>query len=233
MKTSNKIFASLLSLLLLLVIGTNLVLKAEYDNIDFNDPYHGYSRQQIQPFRVVRLAGSFPGVVKLIKGNGYSVNVWQSHQPRLQWNLKGDTLEINYNDLNATQGSGLVKKEQGYLSTPMLFVTAPSLRAVETSSMTYLSGWQEEALEVTAFVNDVYLEDNSIQRLSLSHQQGSQVTIRSGNKISNALIALRDSSGLVADQDVFDSIRVSNDQTARINVPMSVLLKMTQQQAQP
>jgi hypothetical protein len=230
MKKSNVIFASLFSLLLLLVIGSNLVLKAEYDSINFNDPFYGYSPQQIQPFQVVHLVGHIPGVVKVIKGDGYKLHVWQQHLARLQWQLKGDTLEIRYLDPEVPKGSNVIKKEQGYLSTPMLFVTAPSLRAVETTCITYLSGWQEEAVKVTASVNDLYLEDNAFQRLSLTHKQGSQVTIRPSNQISSALISLHDSSGMVVEKDVFDSVRVSNDQTARINVPMSVLQKMTQEQ---
>ena len=55
MKTSNKLIISLFALLFLAILGSAMVLKAEYDKIDQDDPFYGYTSEVVTGFSAVKL----------------------------------------------------------------------------------------------------------------------------------------------------------------------------------
>ena len=96
MKTSNKLLIAIFTLVLFAIIGTNLILKAEYEKIDLHDPFYGYSMEKVEPYKVVALKGNGYGLIQIQQGNIFQVRVKEKHKNQVNWNLKHDTLTLSF-----------------------------------------------------------------------------------------------------------------------------------------
>lgn len=237
MKTSNKLFVVLFTFVLLLVIGANLVLKAEYDKINFSDPFHGYALSPTPAFKAVRVLGNLPGSVRLQRGSAFEVRVSQNRAEHLQWQLQGDTLVIEYiqpeteNRLNVNQLPREIYLDQA-LQFPLVYVMAPTLQTVQSESTTVLRDWQEAEMMVAVTGRHLILDQNNIGQLSLTASQGCFTEIKNSNQIETASVVLQDSSSLQVKKDVFTAVRLQASPHASVNVPVSVLQKIMLEQRQ-
>jgi len=96
MKTSNRLLIALLTVTLAAILSSNLVLKAEYEKIDFKDPFYGYQTAKLPPFKVVKLSGGHAGLIQLQPGTAYEVRVSAKDSNEVKWQVRNDTLELYF-----------------------------------------------------------------------------------------------------------------------------------------
>ncbi len=102
MKTSNALLIAVLVVTGLALTGFNLVLKAEYGKIDFKDPYYGYVLENLPPFKVLRLRGSYSGLAQIQQGKESQIRIREWGKKDVKWQLRGDTLEVSWHKTGNT-----------------------------------------------------------------------------------------------------------------------------------
>jgi hypothetical protein len=227
MKTSNILLLALLALVFISMIGSNLALKKTFDRIDRNDPYYGYSRDTLPPFRYVKLTGKQFGMVQILPGKNFEMRKQNlsgfPHRAGLEWKVVGDTLYIDHSlDIERYPfGNGYTFGRNTYL-----YIMAPALSGVQSDGIvTSVKGWKGGEFSVRQTGEGIRLMDNVFDQLSIEAHAGGYVEIKGNNHIGAATIQMRDSSTLIVDKDVFKSLKVQLDSTAHINLPGSLLKK--------
>ncbi len=96
MKTSNILLLALFAFIFISMIGYDLGLKRNFDRIDRNDPYHGYSHDTLPPFKYIKLTGKQFGMVQILPGKNFVMRQQNlsgfPHRAGLEWKVVGDTL---------------------------------------------------------------------------------------------------------------------------------------------
>ena len=230
MKTSNRLLGVLLALTLFAILGSNLVLKAEYDQIDFKDPFYGYSRESATPFKVVRLQGGYSFLVQVQPGKDFEVRLSEREKSFVKWQVRGDTLELTF---SLEDNPFYYRAADAFNHRPVAYISAPELKAVHSYGSTCkLTGWQHARWILTqqGFKSGMLLKDNLIDTLSAVVQQGGLLQVDSDNRIGKTRVQVIDSSSFVVRKDVFKEVQIQADSTASVNLPGTLFLKLTQPQ---
>lgn len=228
MKTSNKLLIVLLVTVLLAVAGSNMALKAEYEKIDFKNPYHGYVQENLPPFKVIRLQGSYASLVHIQQGKELQIRIRGWEKESIKWQMHGDTLEVTYNTGN---GPYFYRAGDALTSAPILFITAPSLSAVYSSGSTCkLTGWQGAnlILRQEGAKTAMLLENSTLGSLTAAANDGGILQMGATNRIENAVIQASDSSSFVAGKDTFGTIKISADSTSNVTLAGGLFNKLVQ-----
>ena len=202
------------------MLGCNLILKAEYDQIDFDDPFYGYSTEALHPFKYVVLSGTGHGLTQISPGDEFQIRTTLSKQS-LGWRIAGDTLWIslgmNMNENNWAPND-LVK------ANPVAFITAPGISGVYSSGVNCkISGLKNQGFALRQEKSRVLLSNNSIQNLTARASRRSSIEIDPGNSIDSAAIGLNDSSSLIASDGRFKFFELDADESARLEIPMTLI----------
>lgn len=222
MKQSNFLIIGLLAVILLFVVGSNLVLKAEFDKIDQKDPFSGYKREILKPFSYVKINGKQVGVTQIQPGAAFQI-FYVTDRKMLDWKIKGDTLELTH------KGS---EEEAAYRhfdfdSKPVFYISAPKLSGVDASNtVNIIKGWKTTDFTLNQKGKSTLLTENSISNLSAKINSGGNLLINGKNKIGKSNILVKDSSELSSEKDVFNSFEVNVDSLAKIKLPGSMYKKI-------
>jgi hypothetical protein len=73
MKTSNKLLLALFTVVLLFALGLNFPLKRTFDSIGLNDPYLGYLRDTLPPFKYIKLTGNRFTLIQVQPGTQFEL----------------------------------------------------------------------------------------------------------------------------------------------------------------
>ena len=95
MKTSNILLTCLLAVMLLFIVGSNLVLKAEFDKIDRKDAFYGYKQETVKTFKYIKIQGKQIGITQIQPGKNYEIR-FNKDRKLFDWKVIGDTLEMTY-----------------------------------------------------------------------------------------------------------------------------------------
>jgi hypothetical protein len=226
MKTSNQLLIALLAIIFIGIISTNMVLKSEFERIDQSDPFHGYSRESVSSFKVVKLEGTYQGLVQMIPGDSFEILVSSHGKGGMQWEVKGDTLMMTHPSFTLPQWLTI---EQVFHRTPSFYIMAPQLSEVHSRGMMCkLSDWQLEALQLTQEGNKsgITIAKSSIADLKASVSKGSLLQLETDNQIQYAQIAIRDSSTLLTQKQAIDSLDLQVDSTAYVKLPGSLFRQL-------
>ncbi len=228
MKTSNVLIIALFGFLLLSTIGVNYSLKSVYDNIDFADPYRGYSADTLTAFKYIKLDGKNFGVVSIQPGETFEVRAMNmQNRPdslRAEWRSNGDTLSVNLS--SNSDFKERFYDEGSFKGKPILYIFAPTLSGVYSHGIvSVIKDWQGESLTIKQSGKGVMLSKNRIGELSLRTDLGGYVNFDSENMINSATLEMRDSSTLVVQKNVFDSFQMQVDSTVQVTLPGSLLRK--------
>ncbi|RAJ92283.1 hypothetical protein LX87_05252 [Larkinella arboricola] len=225
MKTSNKLLIALFLAGFLTLIGTNMALRAEYDKIDFNNPFHGLSSLPVKPFRVLKLEGGKTGIglLNVQTGKQYGIHLPEKNKEDFKFQSKGDTLIVRYQPPDAWQSSYRYKFD----ANPVAIIMTPTLDALHTTRIScILKEVRTDKLTVVQERAGVMLTNSTIGTLTVTDTQGSDLHAKPTNRIGTALITSRDSSNLLVEHDVFGTLTLETDSLATVKVPGGLLKKL-------
>lgn len=223
MKTSNQLLIALLALVFIAIVATSMVLKAEYDKIDKDDPYYGYSLENPPSFRAVKLTGNFQELVQLQPGDAHEIRMHKSVKDEVQWKVQGDTLVVSFN-FPVRQQSDFYNAF--YSRSARVYVMLPHLSSLNARGVTAkLTGWKQDSLELSmqGSKRGVLLAESTIDQLSATAMQGGLILLEAGNRVAEAQVVVRDSSSFTAKYDVIDSLDLRADPRAQVALPGSLL----------
>jgi hypothetical protein len=102
MKKSSLILLILAGLLIICLIGSDLILRNRYDQIDKSDPFWNYTKLNKGVFHHIRMTGSNVTRVSFIpgpKGSMGVLNYWeQDSKNRIESSISDDTLFIKFKE---------------------------------------------------------------------------------------------------------------------------------------
>ncbi|MEQ9440179.1 MAG: hypothetical protein RIG62_14090 [Cyclobacteriaceae bacterium] len=222
MKTSNKLIISLLALLFLAILGSAMVLKAEYDKIDQNDPFYGYTSEVVTGFSAVKLQNQYLELVQVQEGDKFEIKKRNAHD-NVQWAVQDDTLVLTFPQMKLPpyySFASIITRE-----LPGVYIITPQLGSVHSQGIICkLKGWQQSNLQLVTEgeTGGILLAGNTIEHLSASVALGSTLRINADNQVGQAQVAVRDSSAFVTEYNAIDSLKIGADATARIQLPGSL-----------
>ncbi|MFC5407990.1 hypothetical protein ACFPMF_01625 [Larkinella bovis] len=228
MKTSNKLLITLFVVGLLTLVGANVALRAEYDQIDFKNPFYGLSTQKIQPFRVLKLEGDKTGVglLSVQTGNTFEIHLPDKSKHQFTYQSNGDTLTIRYRPEN---GAGKSRPSYSFTSSPAAVIVAPALEALYTTQISCSLNKVETGNLVLVQKNaGVLLSNSTIGNLTVSNTEGSDLHTRAINQIKTAQITASDSSTVLVERDIFGSLTLETDSLTTVKLPGGLLKKLRQ-----
>lgn len=227
MKTSNLLLLALLAFVFISMIGYDLGLKKNFDRIDRNDPYYGYSHDKLPPFKYVKLTGKQFGMVQILPGKNFEMRKQNlsgfPYNAGLEWKIVGDTLLVTHSlDIDRYAfGNGYTFGRNTYL-----YIMAPALSGIQSDGIVAsVKGWKGDEFLVKQTGEGIRLMDNVFDQLSIEAHAGGYVEMKGSNHIGAAKIQVRDSSTLIVEKDVFESLKVQVDSSAHLNLPGSLLKK--------
>jgi hypothetical protein len=219
MKTSNIFLIAVLSLTLLVVLGSNLILKAEYDNIDRNDPLYGYKSESVEPFKYVKLNGNTFWLTEIHPGKHFKIDAVPDKK-YLDWKVSRDTLFITYHrDLQPDRPylDDILEKQ------PYIFITSPEIHGVTSqNSALRIKDWHHKEMSVKMDNGALLLTGNTIENLTVDVRSGGYLKLDSRNQFGRVAAQIQDSSSLKIERNVFRSFDAKVDSTAHINLPGSL-----------
>ncbi|GAA4459941.1 hypothetical protein GCM10023189_34310 [Nibrella saemangeumensis] len=256
MKASNKLLIGLLAVGVLTLVGSTVAFRAEHDQIDFNDPFYGFSSTAVKPFRVLKIEGKagkigeIPAPVGMVKpsgnvpdkiysnttitvqsGKGFEIRVQKTSNVAFTYRSDGDTLIVQYEPEIFAQsigpGQAFVDMPFAYINTPFAYILTPSVQTLVVEGATCkVAGLSMEKVAVVATDARVLISRSTIGNLLTTGKRGSLVQTASANRIRTATITSHDSTGFIAERDVFGSILLQSDSNATVKAPASLLRKM-------
>nr|WKN36032.1 hypothetical protein K4G66_27070 [Tunicatimonas sp. TK19036] len=229
MKTSNKLLISLFAVLFLAMIGSSMILKAEFDKINQHDAYYGYTSEPIEPFTTIVLDGNYPGLVQVEPGDAFYLKSIKNSGATLQWTVQHDTLHITFQ--HPDRGDQHQPEYSFFNRRPGYYITAPALWAIHSKGITCkLNRVEAERLELNLQGNQrgVQLMQCRVGELTASVAQGGMVVFSSDNRISQARLSVHDSSSLTVENHAIDSLQLEVAPEAHANLPGTLISQMMQ-----
>ena len=226
MKTSNQLLIALLALIFVAIVATSMVLKAEYEKIDKDDPYYGYTLENPPPFKAVKLTGHFQELVQLQPSDAYEIRMHKSVKDEVQWNVQDDTLVVSF-DFPVRQQPDFYYAF--YSRSARVYIMLPHLASLNTKGVTTkLTGWKQDrlALSMQGSERGLLLTESSIGQLSATATQGGLILLEAGNRVAKAQVVVQDSSAFTAKYGVIDSLDIQADPTAQVQLPGSMIRKL-------
>lgn len=226
MKTSNILLIITVSLFFLVTLCSNLVLKNQFDKIDKNDPFYGFSKHQIKPFHYIRMQGKDVGLTEIRQGPVAEIRTIT--QPKyLRWDVSGDTLILTY---TPEGNQGYRPRGGAFGSLPSFYVTAPELKGIISDNIRCkIKNYKFGDLMVQQKGDGLLMTGSSIDNLTARVSANGYLKLDQKNHIGTADIEVRDSSALSADKDMFKLFNAKIDSSAYISMPGSMLKKMMEE----
>ncbi len=192
MKTSNRLLLALATVLLAGLLGTNFVLKAEYEDIRKNPrPEEGFGFAEVPHFSHVRVNSASPDILFSVQENAEStVQINGKYRGKIKVAVTNDTLLINLTANIATP------KTPGNQQPVAAFIHGPQLKSIvfENGSGS-IKDMKGKSLSVECKTNSrVTVYDSRIDNLHLTTSGKAILTIDEKNRIKNLHTDQRDSS---------------------------------------
>ncbi|GGC12708.1 hypothetical protein [Dyadobacter sediminis] len=223
MKRSNLVLSVLFALILIITVGANLILKAEYDKIDKKDPLASYSKTALPAFHYLKLNGKTFGVTQIQQGNAHELRIIADPK-YFRWKVTGDTLQFTY--LRDWEKNG-AEKDYELRATPTFYIIAPSVtRIVSNDAILKVNGWKNKNMEIVMNGGAVEFSKNKIEDLKLHLNTDVLSKIDGGNSFGKASFKVRDNSTLIVEKNIFRTLDIKVDSTAHISLPGDLLHKL-------
>ncbi|MEM9675164.1 MAG: hypothetical protein AAF992_21400 [Bacteroidota bacterium] len=222
MRTSNQLLIGLIIILFAAIFGTALVLKGEFEKIDKDDPFYGYTYEPLEKFSAVRIEGKYPGLVQIQYSEEYEIRQRGPSAEDFKWNIRNDTLILVH---SATEYPPRFVTERILSNKSNFYILAPSLTSVQSEAICRLKDWQLSTLELAqkGEGSGMALTESSIGKLSASVLQGGMIRIEQANQIQQATVEVRDVSTFTVRPLAIDSLEIDMDQEAQVTIPGALL----------
>lgn len=216
MKKSNILLIALFSLTLLVLLGSNLALKAEFDKIDRKNPLYGFRTETAKPFKFVKLEGKAFGLTEVRQGDKFEI-LASSEKKYYDWKVVGDTLIFNYKREWGLNGSFT---EQTLTIAPTFYITAPDIKSITAQNVPFrVKNWKSGDLSINMENGVLLFSENTIANLNTNVQSGGLVKFEGNNNFGDVAVQVRDSSNLKVDKNIFKSFKADVDAAAHIQLP--------------
>lgn len=210
MKNSNKLILGLLIMIMVGILSTNMVLKAEFDKINFKDIYHSYSQESLPNFKAVRLEGSYAGLFQIQPGSESEIRILSGEKNKIKWEINGDTLILIYkNDWKPYN----YQPGDAFKFAPTAFINTPQVQSIYAKGVNCkITGWDENEwdLKQEGINSGMLLTNNKIENLQAALEEGGLLAIGSENNIKNAHFQIQDTSSFVIEKRCFRGVRNKN-----------------------
>lgn len=222
MKTSNILLAVALSVFFLVTLSSNFVLKNQFDKIDKDDKFYGFSKHQVGAFKYLHLKGRGFALTEIQQGPTAEIRMITLPQ-YLEWAHSGDTLVVTY---KADWKQGYLPRD-AFGSLPSVYIIAPKLEAIISDSIrTRIKDYKFEDLIVEQKGNSLMLANSTVNNFKATISRSGYVLLNPQSRIEMADIDIRDNSTFNAEKDIFGDINTLIDSSAYISLPGSMLKKM-------
>jgi hypothetical protein len=222
MKASNVLVICVLALIFLGILGSNIVLKAEYEKLRKEDPLAGYKKEVLSPFKYVKLQGKTFGVTEIRQGTKSEINL--NVDPKyLSWEVKRDTLIVTY---KKDWIEGWSRREEMLNSVANIYIFTPQLSYVSSdNAFCRVKGWKSNDLTIDQKGSLFVLSDNQITNVDLKLYAGNLAKIEASNVFGKMKLAVADSSSLIMEKSDIKTISAQIDNSAQVSMPGSLLKK--------
>jgi hypothetical protein len=225
MKTSNQLLIGLIVIIFAAIFGTATILKGEYEKIDKDDPFYGYTTEVLGDFNAIRIEGSYPGLIQIQHGEKFEIKKRGPSAEDFQWNIQNDTLILIH---SAAEFPERFVTESILASRSNFYIMAPSLTSIQSEAICRLNGWQLPTLELEqkGQGSGMALTESSIGKLSATVSQGGMIRVEQTNQIKQATVEVRDVSTFTVRPSAIDSLRIEVDPEAQVTIPGELLDKL-------
>lgn len=229
MKTSNLLLIGLLSFLFVAMIGVDFTIKNAFENIDRNDPFYGYSRDTMKPFKYVKLVGDNFTLTQIQPGEQFEIRSMKFSESTtrfsVKWEVQSDTLYVKF-ERSIDNYVPFFNIESELTQKPGIYIFAPELSGVSSEEIICkLKGWPHGDFSVVQSGRGMHLVDNSFDNLSILSRKRGYVAVLSDNHLLNITVQVRDNSVFRVDKNVFKSFQIQADSTAAVTLPGNLLNK--------
>jgi hypothetical protein len=224
MKASNIITIILLAMVFVAIVGSNLVLKAEYEKLDRKDPLAGYKKEVLKPFKYIKLQGKAFGLTEIRQGANYEIDM-NSNPKHLSWEVKDDTLFVNY---KRTWDEQWLNRDDKLKSVASIYIFSPQLLQITSDNvLCRVKGWKSEKLAIDQNGSLLTFTDNQISNLDLKLKAGNYTHINELNVFGKANVEVADSSSLVIEKDNMKAMTARFDSATHLTMPGSLFRKIS------
>ncbi|WP_031525445.1 hypothetical protein [Dyadobacter crusticola] len=222
MKPSNILITCLLVLILLVTVGANFVLKAEYDKIDKTDPLAGYRNEALPAFKYIILEGLAFGVTQIRPAKNHELRTIADPK-YLTWKMSADTIVFTYHRDWAKEN---MPTEYALRAIPSFYITAPNLAGIESRDVICkVTDWKSDHLVINQTDGAILFSANKIEHLQLDLKGAGLTKIDSTNEIGKAGAQVKQSSTFNIEKNVIKSLEMKLDSSAHISLPGSLINK--------
>ncbi len=227
MKTSNKLLIAVLALTFTGILCTSLILRATYNNIGTDLTFYGYSNEDVPPFKAIRLAGPYHGVVQVQPSDSFALRINQQKREQISWKVDQDTLILQFQRQEQERD---VPPQYILAQTPNVYIMAPAVSQVQArQTFCKLTGWhvQQISVQQTGEYSYVLFTEGSLGMLSASLTQGATLHLDEKTQVAQAIITVKDSSTLIADQKQASNLDIKADPAASVRLKGALFNQLT------
>ena len=223
MKTSNKLLIVVAFITLIAMLGSNLEIQAKYKKIKTDDLFPGYISKTVTPFHVIVLKGNLNGFVEIQAGKTNGIMAHPVFDKNTKFEIHGDTLEVSL--IYPERSNFTQTNVPGY--GPTIHIDASNLTEVISTDISYkIKGLKTAQLKLHANGGYTLLDSTNIEQITAVYQKEAMLKIADNNKLGRTDIHIRDKSELNIEKNIFTSLDMDIDSTARVTIPGNMLYKL-------
>ena len=228
MKTSNLLLIGILSFLFIAMIGVDLSLKKEFEAIDRDDPFYGYSKEPLKPFKYVKLTGTNFILTQIQPGEKFEIRKGKfegyAGNSTMKWEVVSDTLFVTYD--KGKDYNPYFDVYQALNQGVGIYILAPELLGINSAGIVCkVKGWKSGDFSVVQSGAGMHLSDNGFDNLNIISKKRGYVAVLTDNHLGGASVQVRDSSTFKADKNVFKTFQIQVDSTSTVTLPGALLNK--------
>ena len=226
MKNSNRLVLLILLIFFGAIFGTSMILKQEFEKIDFDNPFYGLSRNELPAFSAVKLQGDYHGLVEIQPGEKYEIlkpDSWNI----FQWEVRQDTLFLHYT--GEARGGRYYSEQTLSKPSAAAYVLAPSVSSVVSEGMSCRIANMSADSFHARFDGDsggISFKDNTFKTLSAQSGDKGILQFENDNRIDKALINAEDESLVTILGQEIDSLQLLAGPQAKVLLPGALLEKI-------
>ncbi|KAA0989309.1 hypothetical protein [Dyadobacter aurulentus] len=222
MKPSNILLTALLALILIVTVGANFILKAEYDKLDKKDPLAGHRREALPAFNHIRLEGKAFGVTQIQPGKTHELRIMPDAR-YLSWKMSADTIVFTY---HRDWPKDDIPAEYVLRGIPSFYIISPKLAGLEVHDVICkVVNWNSDELSVDLTDGAILFSGNELRNLKLNGKGTSWTKIDERNTLGEVSAEVKQTSTFSIEKDVIGSFKMKLDSSAHINLPGSLIQK--------
>ena len=223
MKTSNKLLIGIAFLTLFAMLGSNLEIQAKYKKIKTDDLFPGYISKSVTPFHVIVLKGNLNGFVEIQAGKTNEIKAHPVFDKNVKSEIHGDTLKVSL--MYPKRNNFTETNVPGY--GPTIHIDASNLTEVISTDISYkIKGLKTAQLKLNANGGYTLLDSTNLDNVTAVYRKEAILKIADNNKLGRTDIHIRDKSELDIEKNIFTSLDMDIDSTARVTVPGNMLYKL-------